>query len=107
MPRSNTPKRSQEEWEQIINEYASSNESLAGFCRRRGVSDGSFQYWRARLERQAGSPAAEPLAVDRYVLSQSPPSARYEIRLSNGRSITVTGGFNPTELAGLVSLLEA
>jgi transposase-like protein len=45
----------QEKWQRLFSEQEESGESVAGFCRARGVREALFYYWKKRLREAAVS----------------------------------------------------
>lgn len=43
-------RRTREEWQEIAERFEQSGLSLAGFCKREGIAEGSFAKWRKRLQ---------------------------------------------------------
>lgn len=41
------------EWEATLKEQSASGQSMIAFCRERGISANSFQYWRSKLRRES------------------------------------------------------
>ena len=98
-----------EKWRAIVSEQIASGQSVAAFCKERGVTSSQIFAWKKRL-REAGKAEfievqvkpAEPL---REVASRQ-PAAAIEVRLCGGRSILVEPGFNADHLRALLAVLE-
>lgn len=41
------------DWKKLVSEQASSGESVAEFCRTRGISDSALNYWRSKLKEKS------------------------------------------------------
>ena len=52
-----------EYWRGLVLEQASSGESIASFCRVRGLSQASFYSWRKRLREMNETPQFAPVSV--------------------------------------------
>ena len=98
-----------EKWRAIVSEQIASGQSVAAFCKARGVTSSQMFAWKKRLrEADKGQfievqvTAAEPL---REVASLQ-PAAAIEVRLCGGRSILVEPGFNADHLRALLAVLE-
>jgi transposase-like protein len=82
----------QEKWQSLFSEQEESGESVAGFCRARGVRASLFYYWKKRL-REAAMPQFVEVQVAKPQLrpkhSRSALESTIEVRLSNGRSLIV------------------
>ena len=98
-------------WRALLAEQQASEQSVAAFCRERGLRDGPFYEWKKRLRPQetepfvavqiaAGEPAVPPLPVA-PVLNVS-----LEIRLRHGRSLLVGSDFDAGHLLRLLRVLE-
>ena len=95
-------------WRGLIAEQGQSGQSVAAFCRERGLGPTHFFAWKKRLS-QAGTghfvevqvlPAAEP-AQPTMSHSQA-----IEIRLGAGRSVLVEPGFDAHHLRAVLAALE-
>lgn len=97
-------------WRSLIAEQQASGQSVAAFCRERGLRDGPFYEWKKRLRPSEAEPfvAIEIAAVETAV---TPPvalvsSRLMEIRLRHGRSLLVEPNFDPHHLRRLLAVLE-
>jgi len=48
-------RRSEAEWQRLINEQTDSGQTQAAFCAANGISVGSFQNWKRRLAAEVSS----------------------------------------------------
>ena len=96
------------EWGGLVSEQSQSGQSVAAFCRERGLRAWYFNEWKKRLreseaakfvEVEIGAPA-EP------VRPTGARSSAIEIRLRAGRSLVVEPGFEASHLQALLSVLE-
>jgi len=113
----------EQSWRRTIRRQQRSGIAVTEFCRREGLKDGAFRWWRkelARRDRQAeatsrgereGKPA-EPAptflpvrVIDLESVSPRPP-APIEIVLPSGPTLRVPTGFDPRTLAAVLSVLE-
>jgi transposase-like protein len=90
-------------WQRLIAEQRRSGNSVAAFCRERGVCAPQFFAWKKRL-----SEAAAPgfVAVE---VTEAPPASvgpAIEVRLSGGRSVMVEPGFDAVHLRAVLAALE-
>ncbi len=99
------------QWRALISEQQKSGQSVAAFCRARGLRDGQFYDWKKRLRQRE----AEPFVAVQLVASETPPvptpsapmpSAPLEIRLRRGRSLLVGPDFEAAHLRRLLQVLE-
>jgi hypothetical protein len=97
-------------WRGLLSEQQESGQSIAGFCRDRGLPVWQFYEWRKRLRAQA-----EPFVAVEVVASEpaplptpsvAVPSAPIEIRLRGGHSLLVGPDFEARHLRRLLTVLE-
>jgi hypothetical protein len=95
-------------WRGLVSEQSQSGQSVAAFCRERGLRAWHFYEWKKRLresevakfvEVQIAAPA-EP------VRPTGARSSAIEIRLREGRSLVVEPGFDASHLRALLAMLE-
>jgi hypothetical protein len=96
----------QSRWSGLISEQSKSGETVEAFCRERGLPTSQFYTWRKRLR----GPVAEQfleVQVAKQALRPIPPKGdAIEIRLAEGRWISVEPGFDPDHLRAVVAALE-
>lgn len=93
-------------WRGLVSEQIASGQSVAAFCRDRGLRDGQFYDWKKRV-----SEAEAVKFVSVKVAPGEGPAAvaavkSIEIRLRRGRSLVVEPGFDAQHLRALLSVLE-
>jgi hypothetical protein len=100
----------QEKWQRLFSEQEESGESVAGFCRARGVREALFYYWKKRL-REAAVPQFVEVQVAKPQLgpkhSRSALESTIEVRLRNGRSLIVPPEFEASHLRALLAVVES
>ena len=100
----------QVKWRNLMAEQKESGQSVAAFCRTRGVREALFYYWKKQLQEVARSQFVE-LQVAKPDLSQRHSGAALgmpiEVRLGNGRSLMVAPEFNAGHLRALLAVLES
>ena len=100
----------QEKWQRLLSEQEKSGESVAGFCRARGVREALFYYWKKRL-REAAVPQFVEVQVAKPQLgpkhSRSALESMIEVRLRNGRSLIVQPEFEASHLRALLAVVES
>jgi transposase-like protein len=91
-------------WRRVLAEQQLSGQSVAAFCRERGVCAPQFYVWKKRLAEEV---SAEFVAVQ--VVSGGEPlrSRALEIRLPGSRSVMVEPGFDADHLHAVLAALEA
>jgi transposase-like protein len=100
----------QVKWRSLIAEQKESGQSVAAFCRTRGVREALFYYWKKQLQ-EVARPQFVEVQVAKPDLSQSHSGAALgatiEVRLRNGRSLMVAPEFNAGHLRALLAVLES
>ena len=105
----NQPKK-RVKWCSLIAEQKESGQSVAAFCRTRGVREALYYYWKKQLQEVAGRQFVE-VQVAKPGVSQSDSGvaqgSTMEVRLGNGRSVMVAPEFNAGHLRALLAVLES
>ena len=89
-------------------EQLSSGQTVAAFCRDRGIRDSQFYDWKKRVREGEAAEFVE-VKVKASSEQRTPAPERYpaiEIRLSKGRCILVEPGFDASHLRALLAVLE-
>jgi transposase-like protein len=98
-----------EKWRGLVSQQIDSGQSVAAFCRERGVPSSQLFAWKKRLreaeaaqfiELQVKAPEQAVEAVIRE------PGKAIEVRLLRGRSVVVEPGFDADHLRALLAVLE-
>ena len=95
-------------WRGLVSEQLSSGQTVAAFCRDRGIRVSQFYDWKKRVREGEAAKFVE-VKVKASSEQRTPAPERYtaiEIRLSNGRSILVEPGFDASHLRALLAVLE-
>lgn len=91
-----------EHWRKIIAEQRNGGQSIAAFCRQRGISEPQFYGWRRRV-----SAAATPV---KFALVETGAAARgasaVELSLSGGERIRVMPGADAATLRMVLAVLR-
>lgn len=93
-------------WRGLVTEQAGSGQSVAAFCRDRGLPVSQFFAWKKRL-RQAAEPFVEVQVVGAPAQPATAQSRAIEIRLADGCRIFVEPGFDAGHLRAVLAALEA
>lgn len=110
-------------WRRTIRRQQKSGLGVRDFCRREGLKDWTFRWWRQELARRDRQPASAPtdqpqsnptgaapafLPVRVVDLESVAPraSAAIEIVLPSGPTVRVPAGFDPRTLGAVLSVLE-
>ena len=98
-----------EKWRALVSEQIASGQSVAAFCRERGVTSSQLFAWKKRLREAARGEFVEvqvkPAESLREVAGRQEAKA-IEIRLCRGRSIVIEPGFDANHLRALLAVLE-
>lgn len=110
-------KRKQEAWAKwrgLVFEQGASGQSIAAFCRDRGLPVSQFFAWKKRLRQAAAEPFVEVEVGDARgprgegaAQPATPRCAAIEILLAGGRRIFVEPGFDANHLRAVLAVLEA
>jgi hypothetical protein len=110
-------------WRRTIRRQQKSGLGVRDFCRREGLKDWTFRWWRQELARRDRQPASAPprqqhghpteaapaflpvRVVDVEAVAPR-PSALIEIVLSAGPTLRVPDGFDPETLRTVLTVLE-
>jgi hypothetical protein len=94
-------------WRGVIAGQQASGLSIAAFCREEDVSPPSFYAWRRRLAKQPTPlhPAAKQPTPQFVPVSLPATAAEFELRLPNGVSVVVPGGFAEASLGRLLQVV--
>src|SRR5512135_3455506 len=110
-------------WRRTVRRQERSGLGVRDFCRREGLKDWTFRWWRQELARrdwqsasapqrqQQGNPTdAAPAFLPVRVVDVEPvasrPPALIEIVLSAGPTLRVPEGFDPQTLQAVLTVLE-
>ena len=95
-------------WRGLFLELLSSEQTMAAFCRDRGIRDSQFYDWKKRVREGEAAKFVE-VKVKEPSEPRTPASKRYpaiEVRLNKGRSLLVEPGFDASHLRALLTVLE-
>ena len=95
-------------WRGLFLEQLSSGQTVAAFCRDRGIRDSQFYDWKKRVREGEAAKFVE-VKLKASGEQRTPALERYpaiEIRLSKGRCILVEPGFDASHLRALLAVLE-
>jgi hypothetical protein len=95
-------------WRGLISEQGRSGQSVAAFCRERGLCAPHFFAWKKRLSQATAEPFVEVRVTGAGQAGQPTAAHRraIEVRLGNGRSVLVEPGFDADHLRALLAVLE-
>lgn len=94
-------------WRGLVSEQTASGQSVAAFCRERGLRDWQFYDWKKRVRE---AEAVEFVSVAVAAPAETSPMAAgkpIEVRLGQSRSLMVEPGFDADHLRALLAVLEA
>ena len=96
-------------WRALVSEQSQSGQTVAAFCRDRGIRDSQFYDWKKRIREGEAAKFVE-VKVKPSSEQRRPAPERYpaiEIRLNKGRSLLIEPGFDASHLRALLAVLEA
>jgi len=96
-------------WEELVSEQTRSGQSVAAFCRERGLTVSQVFAWKKRLRERAIGDFVEAKVVlsEEQSKAQGAGNMVIEVRLDRGRSLVVEPGFDASHLRAILSVLEA
>jgi transposase-like protein len=100
----------QVKWRSLVSKQEESGQSVAAFCRARGLPESLFYYWKKRLREGATPPFVEVQVAQPHLSprgSRSAVGATIEVRLSNGRSLIVAREFDASHLRAVLAVVES
>ena len=95
-------------WRGLVLEQLSSGQTVAAFCRERGIRASQFFDWKTRIREGEAAKFVE-VKVNKSIEQRKPAPDRFPaiaIRLNNGRSLLVEPGFDASHLHSLLAVLE-
>jgi transposase-like protein len=95
-------------WRGLVSEQGQSGQTVAAFCRDRGLRDSLFYDWKERLREGDAAKFVEVKVKEPCKQASPAPGhgAAIEIRLNKGRSLLVEPGFDANHLRTLLAVLE-
>src|ERR1700741_3989546 len=98
-----------EKWRAIVSEQIASGQSVAAFCKERGLTSSQVFAWKKRLreeeQAQFGEVKIKPAEALREIGIRQQAKA-IEVWLCGGRRIAVEPGFDADHLRALLAVLE-
>src|SRR4051794_3248798 len=110
-------------WRRTIRQQQRSGLAVPEFCRREGLKDGAFRWWRRELARRDQLPTPDPREVPQGDTIDAAPAflpvrvvdleavstrsaSPIEIVLPGGPTVRVPAGFDPRTLGDVLTVLE-
>lgn len=83
--------RLEKRWREVIRSCARSGETIRGYCRKRGLSEASYHFWRRELSRRS-EPSPKKPSIARFVpLRVMPPvGVKVRVKCPSGHLVTLT-----------------
>lgn len=94
-------------WRALISEQGGNGQTIAAFCRERGLTTSQFYTWRKRLRETAAERFLEVQVVKAPARPIPLNRGGVEIRVAGGLSVLVEPGFDADHLRAVVAALEA
>ncbi|MFY9856297.1 MAG: transposase [Terracidiphilus sp.] len=97
-----------EKWRGLVLEQHSSGQTVAAFCRDRGIRAAQFYDWKKRLREGEAAKFVEVKVEQPSKQGKAAPGHHpaIEVRLNSGRSLVVEPGFDSSHLRSLLAVLE-
>jgi hypothetical protein len=99
-------RKARAKWQRLVSEQGRSGQSVAAFCRERGLCASLFFWWKKRLRETTSAKFVEVKVATAAPEPSTPSDARVEIRLRNGRSLVVGTGLDAGHLRALLAVVE-
>jgi hypothetical protein len=100
-------KQTWKKWGKLVSQQAKSGQSVASFCRERGLCAPHFFAWKKRLTQAVAQKFVEvQVAVPAATVARVGPDPAIEIRLENHRGVLVRPGFDAEHLQAVLAVLE-
>src|ERR1035441_5932650 len=95
-------------WRGMVSEQSQSGQTVAAFCRDRGLRDSLFYDWKKRMREGEAAQFVEVKLAGPEAQTRPAPgySPAIEIHLDKGRSLLVEAGFDASHLRALLAVLE-
>ena len=92
-------------WRRMVRAQSGSGVSVRGWCRKHGLSEAGFHWWRRELARRD---VERPTFVPVRVMEDDPASTRgrIDIVLPGGRRVQVSGPVDRAMLADVLAVVE-
>jgi transposase-like protein len=95
-------------WRRLVSEQGRSGQSVAAFCRERGLCAPHFFAWKKRLrEAEAAKFVEVKMAAVAAPEAIAGSGSAIEIRLKNDRRLVVGPGFDTNHLRALLAVVES
>jgi transposase-like protein len=99
------PRRSREQWSELVAAWRASGQSGVDFAREHGLNVHTFAWWRSELAR---TETPTPLTlVPVAAMHREREAQRLEVILDGGRTVRVPEQADPVWVARLIHALEA
>lgn len=112
--------RTRADWVTEVKRWRDSGQKCGQYARAHDLHPGTLSYWASRLRHEAGakSPASKrakrfvPLrvtrggAIEETKTNLPTTGGEFEVMLTNGRAVRVTGSFQPETLSHLLAVVE-
>jgi transposase-like protein len=90
-------------WRGLVDQHKRSGQTVAAFCRERGLCAPHFFAWKKKLTQAT---PRQFVAVQVVGAGAPTPSRALEVRLPGGRSVLVEPGFDAAHLRAVLEALE-
>jgi transposase len=98
--------RKAERWRQVIEGHRRSGLSIRAYCRRRGVSEPSFYFWRRELGSRVQAKRTRSACFAPVRVVTPMPQGLIEVVLPDDITVRVSAGADETTLAAVMQALR-
>ncbi len=99
-------RKARTKWRKLLAEQGKSGQSVAGFCRERGLCALQFFAWKKKLSQGETARFVEVKVTGAVVEAVASSDRSIEVRLRNGRSLLVGPGFDAHHVRALLAVVE-
>jgi hypothetical protein len=97
-------RRNESDWRRLIVEFKQSGESAAVFCRRLGVQESTFKWWRWKLGAEGVADFGNRDWIS-FEVQSSKPRASFELSFPDGLRLSISEDFETAALERLLLVL--
>lgn len=105
MTQTQRSKQAWSKWRKLISQQSNSGQSVAAFCRQRGLSAPHFFWWKKRLKQDGSQKFVAVQVTTAAVAARSAEDGAIEILLPQDRRLRVRPGFDAGHLQAVLAVL--
>jgi transposase-like protein len=93
-------------WRNIVASFEPGRETIRGFCKRLGIGEQAFYWWRRQLRHREQAPTSAGIFVPVRITPTASKGVPIEVRLPGARILRLRPGFDPESLRQLLDVLD-